>query len=104
MMNEVKVLNFLREIVLTPSSDLSRELREQALDLLILSKSTLQKVTIPNRGVVMMPNDVYMTISEHIRLNQKINGIKALREWYLIEYNRELLGLKEAKDTIDNWV
>lgn len=101
---------FLRKIVLG-DDDLS-SIRNEALDLLLLyntgdGKPNTVRIQTFGGFIRDISRADYNEICSFLNLNQKINAIKKLRDIFgTIEFSdgkHYNLGLKEAKDTVDNW-
>ena len=103
MVSNESLLAFVRKVVLTPTV-ISPEIREEALNLLLneyVPEAELN-VNINNVGWVTMNRSDYQLIADHWAKGEKISAIKALRGWYCTKH-RDLLGLKDAKDTCEKW-
>jgi hypothetical protein len=104
-----RLLAFVRRVIL--DTDTTYTLREEALDLLLSIHNVNPGVTVRFAGLMnreyTLDRKTYDTVSDLLNRNMKINAIKELRTWYYENAKQhsapDILGLKEAKDTIDNW-
>lgn len=55
-----------------------------------------------NGGISRIPRDLALMIQADLEANQKINGIKKLRDY--ARDNGIPSGLKECKDAVDEWI
>jgi ribosomal protein L7/L12 len=101
-----KMFDFIRRVNLTTSDS---DLRGEALDL-ITEISTADNImtNIVGHGIIPIPKSVHAEISALLKNMSllgcaKIDAIKCLRDWYHKTHPYSTLGLKEAKDTVDNW-
>lgn len=107
-----KVVQFFKAVAL---SDISYELREQAVDFmveLLTGKSPNVIVNVPNSSAVFeLTRQQYNDMSVFIQSNpfKKIEAIKMLRIFtqenghYTPGNTYAGIGLREAKDTVEGW-
>lgn len=98
-----RVSSFLYEIMFTDG--LPRSIREEAYRFHIeLETGQTPKVefTVPSSGVhFYLTRPEYNLVTEHFKACHKIDGIKLIRTCAHDQHVE--LGLKDAKDIIDNW-
>jgi hypothetical protein len=102
---ENNVIEFLRSFILADNdSDTLRNLKSQALDLMLVAGGTTSRVTIQYPGwnpdepkkFATISRETYNKASAFLRAGQKINAIKEIR-------TETKLGLKESKEATDIW-
>lgn len=98
--SSTRMRTFLREVVLDGKAN--RTIREQALDILLSRDGAFVNLKIFGTDTVIeLGRADYISINTLLGESRRIEAIKVLRT--NINFANTNFGLREAKNTIDNW-